>query len=57
MCDKSIKYAKCDILENKIEHLYNILDKFTKEGDKLNIILDNQIRSYNKVGLGYQSEK
>lgn len=43
MFNKSIEYAKCKLLENKIEGLHNIPDKCTKGRDNLNIILDNQI--------------
>lgn len=47
------KWEICDSL-TKIEDSNEILSKFTKGRDKHDMILCNQITSYNKVGLGHQ---
>lgn len=42
MFDKSIKCAKSEFLENKVEEMHNILDKFNEGIYNLNIILVNK---------------
>lgn len=40
--------------KNKIDNLYSILDKFTKERDYLNLLLGNKKLPYNKSVLSYK---
>lgn len=53
----SMKHNKHEIYNswrNEIEDLYEILSKFTKEKDNLNMILYNQRTLHNKADLSYQ---
>lgn len=52
--DESIKCDQCENFKNKIDDLQNILDKFTKGRDNLNLMLGNQIASYNRIDIGYE---
>lgn len=45
MFTKYIKHAKCNILENNVEDMHNILETFIKGS----IILDNQRETYHKI--------
>lgn len=49
---------KCEnaIFQKKIDDLHKTLDKFTKVRDNLNLIIVNQILTYNKIGRGYEQK-
>lgn len=52
--DESIKCDQCDNFKKKIDDLQNILDKFTKGRNNLNLLLLNQKVAYKNVGIGYE---
>lgn len=45
----------CDQLGNEIESLQEILSNFTKGKENFDMMLLNQRASYNKVGIGHQT--
>lgn len=49
MFTKYIKHAKCNILENNVEDMHNILENFIKGNNNFSIILDNQREIYHKI--------
>lgn len=55
--DESIKYDQCESLKNKIVDIQNTLNKFTKGKDNLNLLLGNQMASYDKAGICYEPKK
>lgn len=52
-----IKYDQCDILKSENNDLKNTLEKFTKESDDLNLLIENKRASYNKADLRYETKK
>lgn len=55
--DEPDKCDNYDNLKTKIYDLQKTLVKFTKGRDNLNVLLGNQIVSYNNAGLGYEPKK
>lgn len=47
-------WDSCNNLKNEVYDLQKTLVKFTQGRDNLEVLLGNQIASYNKVGLGYE---
>lgn len=48
---ETTKCEQCSTLKTKIDSFHNTFDKFTIGRDNLNLLLDNQRASYNKVDL------
>lgn len=43
------KYEACDLLRAETEDLDETLNRFTKDGDNIDMILSNKIAMYNKM--------